>query len=157
MLNEYLEFSRHQKNEETEIVNLDDLVKDLVKKYDKKEIDLSIEEDLQINIRPNSIKRCISNLLDNGLSYGKKIKISAQKTVSNISLFVDDDGPGIPENEYQNVMKPFYRIDKSRGQNKSGVGLGLSIANDIIRSHGGSISLMKAPLGGLRVKISFPS
>ena len=157
MLNEYLEFSRHQKNEETEIVNLDDLVKDLVKKYDKKEIDLSIEEGLQINIRPNSIKRCISNLLDNGLSYGKKIKISAQKTVSNISLFVDDDGPGIPENEYQNVMKPFYRIDKSRGQNKSGVGLGLSIANDIIRSHGGSISLMKAPLGGLRVKISFPS
>ena len=157
MLNEYLEFSRHQKNEETGIVNLDDLVKDLVKKYDKKEIDLSIEEGLQINIRPNSIKRCISNLLDNGLSYGKKIKISAQKTVSNISLFVDDDGPGIPENEYQNVMKPFYRIDKSRGQNKSGVGLGLSIANDIIRSHGGSISLMKAPLGGLRVKISFPS
>ena len=157
MLNEYLEFSRHQKNEETEIINLNDLVKDLVKKYDKKEIDLSIEEDLQINIRPNSIKRCISNLLDNGLSYGKKIKISAQKTVSNISLFVDDDGPGIPENEYQNVMKPFYRIDKSRGQNKSGVGLGLSIANDIIRSHGGSISLMKAPLGGLRVKISFPS
>jgi len=157
MLNEYLEFSRHQKNEETEIVNLDDLVKDLVKKYDKKEIDLSIEEGLQINIRPNSIKRCISNLLDNGLSYGKKIKISAQKTVSNISLFVDDDGPGIPETEYQNVMKPFYRIDKSRGQNKSGVGLGLSIANDIISSHGGSISLMQAPLGGLRVKISFPS
>ena len=157
MLNEYLEFSRHQKNEETEIINLNDLVKDLVKKYDKKEIDFSIEGGLQINIRPNSIKRCISNLLDNGLSYGKKIKISAQKTVSNISLFVDDDGPGIPENEYQNVMKPFYRIDKSRGQNKSGVGLGLSIANDIIRSHGGSISLMKAPLGGLRVKISFPS
>ena len=157
MLNEYLEFSRHQKNEETEIVNLNGLIKDLVKKYDKKEIGLSIEEDLKINVRPNSIKRCVSNLIDNGLSYGKKIQISAQKTVSNISLFVDDDGSGIPEDEYQNVMKPFYRIDKSRGQNKSGVGLGLSIANDIIRSHGGSISLMRAPLGGLRVKISFPS
>ena len=156
MLNEYLEFSRHQKNEDTEIINLSDLIKDLVKKYDKKDINFSIEEGLQINIRPNSIKRCISNLLDNGLSYGKKIEIKAQKTVSNISLFVDDDGPGIPENEYQNVMKPFYRIDKSRGQNKSGVGLGLSIANDIIRSHGGSISLMKSALGGLRVKISFP-
>ena len=71
-------------------------------------------------------------------------------------IFVDDDGPGIPENEYQNVMKPFYRIDKSRGQNKSGVGLGLSIANDIIRSHGGNISLDKSPLKGLRVKISLP-
>ena len=70
---------------------------------------------------------------------------------------VDDNGPGIPENEYQNVMKPFYRIDKSRGQNTSGVGLGLSIANDIIRSHGGNISFEKSPLNGLRVKVSLPS
>ena len=71
-------------------------------------------------------------------------------------IFIDDDGPGIPEKEYQNVMKPFYRIDKSRSQNKSGVGLGLSIANDIIRSHGGNISFEKSPLGGLRAKISLP-
>ena len=71
-------------------------------------------------------------------------------------ILIDDDGPGIPESEYQNVLKPFYRIDKSRGQNKSGVGLGLSIANDIIRSHGGDISLDKSPLNGLRVKISLP-
>ena len=71
-------------------------------------------------------------------------------------ILVDDDGPGIPENEYQNVLKPFYRIDKSRGLNKSGVGLGLAIANDIIRSHGGIISLEKSPLNGLRVKISLP-
>jgi two-component system osmolarity sensor histidine kinase EnvZ len=71
-------------------------------------------------------------------------------------IIIDDDGPGIPENEHQNVMKPFYRIDKSRGQNKLGVGLGLSIANDIIRSHGGNISLEKSPLNGLRVKVSLP-
>ena len=69
---------------------------------------------------------------------------------------MDDDGPGIPKTEYEKVIKPFYRIDKSRGQNKSGVGLGLSIANDIIRSHGGSISLGESPLNGLRVKISLP-
>ena len=86
----------------------------------------------------------------------KKIEILIKKTINNVVIFVDDDGPGIPENEYQNVMKPFYRIDKSRGQNKSGVGLGLSIANDIIRSHGGIISLEKSPLKGLRVKISLP-
>ena len=156
MLNEYLEFSRHQKNEETEIVNLNNMIKDLVAKYENKKIDIFVEENLKINIRPNSIKRCLSNLLDNGLSYGKKIQINAKKTISNVMLIVDDDGPGIPENEYQNVMKPFYRIDKSRGLNKSGVGLGLSIANDIIRSHGGSISLGEAPTGGLRVKISLP-
>ena len=156
MLNEYLEFSRHQKNEETEKINLNNVIKDVVTKYENKEINVSIEENLEINIRPNSIKRCLSNLIDNGLSYGKKVEIFSNKTKKNILILIDDDGPGINENEYQNVMKPFYRIDKSRGQNKSGVGLGLSIANDIIRSHGGVISLEKSPLNGLRVKISLP-
>ena len=76
--------------------------------------------------------------------------------MNSLLIFVDDDGPGIPEKEYQNVMKPFYRIDKSRGQNKSGVGLGLSITNDFIRSHGGNISFEKSTMNGLRVKISLP-
>ena len=156
MLNEYLEFAKYQKNEETETVSLNDVIKDVVKKYENKQINVSVEENLEINIRPNSIKRCLTNLLDNGLSYGKKVEIFAKKTLNNIIICVDDDGPGIPEKEYQNVIKPFYRIDKSRGQNKSGVGLGLSIANDIIRSHGGNISLNNSPSRGLRVKISLP-
>ena len=95
-------------------------------------------------------------MLDNALAYGKKVEIQMKKTINNVIILIDDDGPGIEEKEYKNVMKPFYRIDKSRGQNKSGVGLGLSIANDIIRSHGGGISLEKSPLNGLRVKISLP-
>ena len=156
MLNEYLEFAKYQKNEETETINLNNIIKDIAKKYDNKKINFSIEENLEIKARPNSIKRCLVNLTDNGLAYGKKVEVFAKKTVNNVVIFVDDDGPGIPENEYQNVIKPFYRIDKSRGQNKSGVGLGLSIANDIIRSHGGSISLNKSPLQGLRVRISLP-
>ena len=156
MLNEYLEFAKYQKNEETETVSLNDIIKDVVKKYENKQINISVEENLEINIRPNSIKRCLTNLMDNGLSYGKKVEIFAKKTLNNIIICVDDDGPGIPEKEYQNVIKPFYRIDKSRGQNKSGVGLGLSIANDIIRSHGGNISLNNSPSRGLRVKISLP-
>ena len=156
MLNEYLEFSRHQKNEETEKVNLNDIVNSIVSKYNKNLITSSIEQNLAINIRPNSIKRCLTNLIDNGLSYGKKVDISSKKTIDNVVIIIDDDGPGIPEKEYLNVMKPFYRIDKSRGQNKSGVGLGLSIANDIIRAHGGSITLEKSPLMGLRVKVSLP-
>ena len=156
MLNEYLEFAKYQKNEETETVNLNDIVKDITKKYENKKINFSIEENLEIKVRPNSIKRCLVNLIDNGLAYGKEVEIFAKKTVNDVIIFVDDDGPGIPEKEYQNVIKPFYRIDKSRGQNKSGVGLGLSIANDIIRSHGGDISLNKSPLQGLRVKISLP-
>ena len=156
MLNEYLEFSRYQKNEETEMVSLNDIIKEIVEKYEDKKINVELEENLKINMRLNSFKRCLINLIDNGLSYGKKIEIFAKKTVNNIIIFIDDNGPGISEKEYQNVMKPFYRIDKSRGQNKSGVGLGLSIANDIIRSHGGNISLEKSPLNGLRVKISLP-
>ena len=157
MLNEYLEFSRHQKNEETEKVNLNDLIKEVITKYENKEINMNLEDNIKINIRPNSIKRCLTNLIDNGLSYGKKIEISLKKIKESIIIFVDDNGPGIPKKEYHNVMKPFYRIDKSRGQNKSGVGLGLSIANDIVRAHGGNISLEKSPLEGLRVKISLPS
>ena len=156
MLNEYLEFSRYQKNEETETANLNEVIKKIVEKYEGKEINVNLEENLVINMRLNSFKRCLTNLIDNGLSYGKKIEIFAKKTLNKIIILIDDNGPGIPEKEYQNVMKPFYRIDKSRGQNKSGVGLGLSIANDIIRSHGGDISLDKSPLNGLRVKISLP-
>ena len=156
MLNEYLEFSRHQKNEETESVNINNLINDIIKKYDVDQINIHIEENIKINIRANAIKRCLINLIDNGLSYGKKVEIITKKLVNNLVIFIDDNGPGIPEKEYQNVMKPFYRIDKSRGLNKSGVGLGLSITNDIIRSHGGNIVLEKRPLGGLRVKISLP-
>ena len=156
MLNEYLEFSRNQKSEDTEAININDLIKDIINKYDNNQVSAHLEENPEINIRLNAIKRCLINLIDNGLSYGKKVEIITKKTISDLIIFVDDNGPGIPEKEYQNVMKPFYRIDKSRGQNKSGVGLGLSITNDIIRSHGGSITLEKSPLSGLRVRISLP-
>ena len=157
MLNEYLEFARYQKNEETKLTDINFLIEDIVKKYGKNKIDLELGEINQIKIRSNSFKRCLVNLLDNGLSYGKKIKIITKKTINNTIILIDDDGSGIIESERQNVIKPFYRIDKSRGQNKSGVGLGLSIANDIIRSHGGNIYLDKSPQNGLRVKISLPS
>jgi len=156
MLNEYLEFASSQKNEKTENANLNTVLKNIVEKYDNNKINLKIEECPEISVRPNSIKRCMANLIDNALCYGKKVEIYLKKTTNSVLILIDDDGPGIPENEYQNVMKPFYRIDKSRGLNKSGVGLGLSITNDIIRSHGGSISFDKSPLNGLRVKVSLP-
>ena len=156
MLNEYLDFASEQKHEKTEMIDINQIIENIVKKYDDKKINLKLEEDKKINIRVNSIKRCLINLIDNGLAYGKKVDILTKKTMQSIIIIIDDDGPGIPENEHQNVMKPFYRIDKSRSQNKSGVGLGLSIANDIIRSHGGSISLEKSPLNGLRARVSLP-
>ena len=156
MLNEYLEFSRNQKNESTEIININILIDDVVKKYNTEKIKMNFNSSIEIPLRQNTFKRCLGNLIDNGLSYGKKVEISTIKIDKDLIILVDDDGPGIPKEEYEKVIKPFYRIDKSRGQNKSGVGLGLSIANDIIRSHGGNISLDKSPLNGLRVKISLP-
>ena len=156
MLNEYLEFSRNQRSEDTEIIDIENLITEIISKYDNKKINTHLEKNIKISMRKNSIKRCLINLIDNGLSYGKNVEILTKKTIKDVLIFIDDNGPGIPEKEYENVLKPFYRIDKSRGQNKSGVGLGLSIANDIIRSHGGNISLEKSPLNGLRVKISLP-
>ena len=156
MLNEYLEFAQYQKSEKTKLMNFNYVIKDIVKKYEGKQINLFLEESPEIDIRPNSMKRCLANLIDNALAYGQKAEIFTKKMMNDMVILIDDDGPGIPKSEYQNVLKPFYRIDKSRGQNKSGVGLGLSIANDIIRSHGGNIALEKSPLNGLRVKVSLP-
>ena len=121
MLNEYLDFASDQKHEKTEMIDINQIIENIVKKYDDKKINLKLEEDKKINIRVNSIKRCLINLIDNGLAYGKKVDILTKKTMQSIIIIIDDDGPGIPENEHQNVMKPFYRIDKSRSQNKSGV------------------------------------
>ena len=106
--------------------------------------------------RKNLIRRSLNNIIDNSIKYAEKISLQLSKTNNNIKITIDDDGLGIPESEYQNVFKPFYKLDKSRGHSKSSVGLGLSIASDIIKSHGGNILLEKSPLNGLRVKIFLP-
>ena len=98
----------------------------------------------------------MDNIIGNSIKYAKRINFELVKKDNNVVITVDDNGPGIPENEYQNVFKPFYKIDKSRGDSKSSVGLGLSIASDIIKSHGGNILLEKSPLNGLRVRIFLP-
>ena len=156
MLNDYLEFASSQKSEKNQIFDLNNLLNEIVLNYDPKKIKYVFNKDLLINGRKSSIKRCLTNIIDNGISYGDVVTISTKKTNNNINIVIDDNGGGIPEKEHQNVFKPFYRIDKSRSQNKSGVGLGLSIANDIIRSHGGNIFLDQSPNKGLRVKISLP-
>ena len=156
MLNEYLQFSRSQFNEITETVEINKLINELISRYEGKKISFSQEEKIYFDGRINSLKRCFNNLINNALKYGDEINISLKKSLNNIILLVDDNGPGIPNSEKENVLKPFYKIDKSRNESKSGVGLGLSIASDIIRSHGGNLSLLESPKKGLRVKISLP-
>ena len=90
------------------------------------------------------------------LKYANKVEISLSKKNTNLFIIIDDDGPGIPKDEYENVFKPFYKIDKGRADSKSSVGLGLSISSDIIKSHGGNIMLEKSKMDGLRVKIFLP-
>ena len=88
--------------------------------------------------------------------YGEKINVFVRKSSNRAIILFDDDGPGIPAEHYRNVFKPFFRLDKSRSLNKSGVGLGLAIVEDIVHSHGGNIQLSKSDMGGLQVKISLP-
>ena len=109
-----------------------------------------------MNGRKNLIQRSINNLIDNAIKYAEKINLKVVKKNNSVLITIDDDGPGISKNEYENVFKPFYKIDKGRGDSKSSVGLGLSITSDIIKSHGGNILLEKSPLDGLRVKVFLP-
>ena len=156
MLNEYLQFASSGSLEKTETFNLSELLEMTIKKYEKKEIVTNIEERIYIDGRKNLIQRCINNFIDNSIKYSNNIFVSLKKSENNILIIVDDDGPGIPKNERENVFKPFYKINKSRGDSKSSVGLGLSIASDIIKSHGGNIMLETSPSNGLRVKIILP-
>jgi two-component system osmolarity sensor histidine kinase EnvZ len=156
MLNEYLQFSRSNFTEKSEKFNLSELIMSTAKKYENKNILVNQESEIFFSGRKNLIQRCLNNLLDNAVNFSKNIKVTQQKVKRSVLIFVEDDGPGIPSTEYENVFKPFYKVDKSRNQTKSSVGLGLSIASDIIRSHGGNIELGKSEMGGLKIKIVLP-
>jgi len=156
MLNEYLQFTSSGYLEKNEIFNISELIENLINKYKNNNLTIKIIPRTYMNGRKNLIKRSINNLIDNALKYANSTSLNLSKNNNNILIVIDDDGPGIPANEHENVFKPFYKIDKSRGDSKSSVGLGMSIASDIIKSHGGNILLEKSPLGGLRVKIILP-
>jgi len=156
MLNEYLQFSSTSFSDKTEKFNISELIQITIKKYENKNIFYEISENHFFNGRKNLIQRCFNNVIGNSLKYAKKVKISQELNKNYLNYIIEDDGPGIPDTEYENVFKPFYKIDKGRSDSKSSVGLGLSISSDIIRSHGGYISLDKSKMGGLRVKISLP-
>ena len=156
MLNEYLQFTSSSYQKKDELFDLSELIEEIIGKYNNQNISKILPPRIYLNGRKDLIKRCINNLIDNSLKYGNKVNVRLSKKSTNIFIKVEDDGPGIPEQEYDNVFKPFYKIDKGRTDSKSSVGLGLSIASDIIRSHGGNINLEKSPLNGLSVKIFLP-
>ena len=156
MLNEYLQFTSSSYLEKNEKFDLSNLILQTIDKYNNKNISLNIADNVQFKGKKNLIKRCLNNLIDNAIKYGDKVKVELSKSTNNLFIKIEDNGPGIPKSEYENVFKPFYKIDKGRGETKSSVGLGLSISSDIIRSHGGNIKLEKSDMNGLGVKIFLP-
>ena len=156
MLNEYLQFTSSTYLEKDETFDISELIENIIDKYNNKNISKKLIPRVYISGRKNLIERSLNNLINNSIKYAKKIDLQLSKKNNNLIITIDDDGIGIPENEYQNVFKPFYKIDKGRNDSKSSVGLGLSITSDIIKSHGGNILLEKSPLNGLRVKIFLP-
>ena len=156
MLNEYLQFTSSSYLEKEEMFDLSELIEKIIKKYDNENISQVLTPRIYFSGKKNLIVRCLNNLIDNALKYANDVKITLTKKNTNLFITIDDDGPGIPKNEHDNVFKPFYKINKGRADSKSSVGLGLSIASDIIRSHGGNIKLEKSKMKGLSVKIFLP-
>ena len=156
MLNDYLQYAKTQSQENTTNVNLNEMFLEISKSTTPERIKILGHDQIVVNGRSLALKRCFENLIQNGLTYGNNVNVNFKKGNNRVSISIEDDGPGIPEDQYKSVFKPFYRLDKSRSLNKSGVGLGLAIVEDIINSHGGNIQLGKSKLNGLLVRISLP-
>ena len=157
MLNDYLEFAKTQSQENSILINLNKILGSIKKEFNNENINfINNGEDISMKGRPLALKRSFENIIQNALAYGNKVDVNINKGNNRALVIFEDDGPGIPEDQYKNVFKPFFRLDKSRSLNTSGVGLGLAIVEDIINSHGGNIQLGKSKYNGLQVKISLP-
>lgn len=160
MINEYLEFAKGGKKEASHNINMDDFLNGIIRYYHKlhKKIinEIEIPQDLTLNIRKNSLKRAIRNLIDNGFNYGSKVALTADLKNDSIQITVEDNGCGVPIEELQNIFKPFYRVDNSRNLDKIGTGLGLAIVLDVISFHGGTVDAQKSSMGGLKIIINLP-
>ena len=158
MLEGYLAFARGDASETTERTDigaiLDDLRADSLR--DGTEISVRTEGDLDIRVRPMAMKRCVGNLVANAQRHADHVSLSAAREEQFVSIVVDDDGSGIAAAHREDVFRPFYRLDEARNQDEGGAGLGLAIARDIARSHGGDIMLSDSPLGGLRATVRIP-
>jgi two-component system osmolarity sensor histidine kinase EnvZ len=119
-------------------------------------IELTGDDTLQIALKPLVFSRCITNVLSNAEKYAKRLWVDVHTHNGFAVIVFEDDGPGIPESEYDNVFKPFYRLDSARNLDSGGIGLGLSVVRDAVRMHGGHIELGVANEGGFRMSLFFP-
>jgi two-component system osmolarity sensor histidine kinase EnvZ len=159
MIDEYLEFARGEGGEAMREVELMALMDEVAAGAGRAGATVAVagEPGLKALVRPNALKRGVSNLVMNAASHGDRVEVSAaRRPDGGVEIVVDDDGPGIPPERYEEAFKPFQRLDDSRNQNEKGVGLGLAIARDVARGHGGDVTLGPSPLGGLRAVVRLP-
>lgn len=159
MLEDYLAFARGTGTEKSEIISIPDLLEALSNDADRSGMELPIAHrgGDQVQIRPQSIKRCLQNLISNAHRHADEVTLSSERLENWWLIHIDDNGPGIPEDEIESVFKPFYRLDSARNQDNPSTGLGLAIARDIARSHGGEIRLSRSNKGGLRASLRLPA
>jgi len=159
MIDEYLAFARGEGGEAVETVRLRDLIDEVSEGAVRAGAEIMVDADpeLYVEVRPNALKRALSNLVMNAAVHGEHVAVAAKPRLQGgVEILVDDDGPGIPEERYEEAFKAFGRLDESRNQNTKGVGLGLAIARDVARGHGGDLTLDRSPLGGLRAVVRLP-
>ena len=158
MLEGYLAFARGEGTEQPEDTDLARMLDSVVQQARRRGglVDCHIESAMTLPLRATAFKRCLTNLIDNAIRYAEHVTVRAGRRGGAAEITIDDDGPGIPADKRDDVFKPFFRIDDSRNPDTGGVGLGMTIARDVIRGHGGEISLSDSPNGGLQIRIRLP-
>lgn len=158
MLEAYLAFARGEGGEAAVETDLGELIEDVVTGARRAggSIDLRIASAPKIPVQATAIRRCLVNLIDNAMRYGNQVWIACREQGEWFEIGIDDDGPGVPATDRETVFRPFYRRDRPQGGKPGGIGLGLSIARDVVQSHGGDIRLSSSPEGGLGVRVRLP-
>lgn len=158
MIDEYLAFARGQGGEDAVLTDLSEVLAEIIQNSPQNEarIKLISKSVSPIPLRPNAIKRCLTNLIDNALRYGTRVQIHVTEINTDVEILIEDNGPGIPEESREEVFKPFFRLDDARDPNTAGAGLGLAIARDVARGHGGDILVRDSSMGGLCVILKLP-
>jgi two-component system osmolarity sensor histidine kinase EnvZ len=158
LVNLYLDFARGEGTETPVNTDIALLIEDVVAAVRREGTPLSVEpgSELVVPVRPNALSRCLNNLVANARQHGRHVWLSSVMLEDGVDILIDDDGPGIPAAERERVFQPFIRLDPSRNSSTGGIGLGLTIARDVARSHGGDVHLETSPRGGLRARLHLP-
>lgn len=159
MLDDYLDFARGEGGEKSQLVDLSALVRDAAKAAERARpgpLALHVPEGVLLSVKPRALRRCVTNLIENALKYGHSASVSLDLEARFAEIHIDDEGKGIPPELRDDAFRPFHRLDEGRNLQSGGVGLGLAIARDIARAHGGDLTLSDSPRGGLRATIRLP-